>query len=175
METWENIPWYDWYLASDMWNIKSENFSRTWKCKTLSNIIDHWYCHVNIYKNKNPKKHRVHRLIMLTFKWPSDLSVNHINWIKTDNRLENLEYCTAKENTIHAYQVLWHSWPWLWKKWKEHNCSKKVIQYSRNWDILKTWHSTMDVKRELWIAANWISTCCNWIRKTCWWFVWKYE
>ena len=50
------------------------------------------------------KSYSVHRLVMLTFM-PipfDDAQVNHINGIKTDNRVENLEWVSAKDNTNHA-------------------------------------------------------------------------
>ncbi|NCC17005.1 MAG: HNH endonuclease [Clostridia bacterium] len=46
----------------------------------------------------NGKSVRVHRLVMELFKGPSDLSVDHINGNKHDNRLCNLQYVTAEEN-----------------------------------------------------------------------------
>ena len=50
----------------------------------------------------NRKSYKIHRLVMLVFCGPSDLPVNHKNGVKTDNRLENLEYVTGKENLAHA-------------------------------------------------------------------------
>jgi hypothetical protein len=56
----------------------------------------------------NAKKHfKVHRLVLSTFeRIPSPLEeANHINGIKTDNRIDNLEWITGKENMQHAHDT----------------------------------------------------------------------
>jgi len=60
---------------------------------------------LQLCKNGQHKNHRVHRLVMLAFAGESDLGVNHKNGIKSDNRLENLEYATHKENVRHAFDT----------------------------------------------------------------------
>jgi hypothetical protein len=54
----------------------------------------------------NSRKHfQVHRLVMEAFIGDSDLQVNHIDGIKSNNNLSNLEYCTASENQKHAFNI----------------------------------------------------------------------
>lgn len=63
------------------------------------------YLLVDLRKENKRYTRLVHKLVMETFIGSSKKQVNHKNGVKTDNRLENLEYCTAKENVAHAKQM----------------------------------------------------------------------
>lgn len=66
------------------------------------------YVRVVLYKNGKPKDLSIHRLVAETFIPQNDLlksDVNHINGMKTDNRVENLEWVTKSENIRHAQDI----------------------------------------------------------------------
>jgi len=180
MEIWKDIPWYKWiYQVSNLWNIKSLNYNNT-KEEKIMRICENrdGYFKISLSNKIKRNWYFVHRLVMLTFVWESNLQVNHKNWIKSDNRLENLEYCTAKENTLHKYNVLWQKCNLLWwimqQKWEKHPNSKRVKQFSLNWQFINEFWWLKEAERKTWIS-NWnISNCCNWKYKTAWWYKWKY-
>lgn len=59
---------------------------------------------------------------------PNNLpQVNHINGIKDDDHYTNLEWCTPRENELHAYRTGLKKAAYLGKYGKDHNQSKPVI------------------------------------------------
>ena len=148
--------------------------------KTKKHI--NWYVYIWLVKDGHNKNFRVHRLLAKLFIVnPEDKSqVNHINWIKHDNRLENLEWCTASENMQHAYKnnlINVSKWEKHWKYgvfWKDNNLSIKVNQLTLDWEFIKTWDSMADIVRELWFSKWNICLVCKWTRNQTWWFKWEY-
>lgn len=65
------------------------------------------YLKVGLIKDGINKQHSVHRLVCSSFieNIYNKPQVNHKNGVKTDNRLENLEWSTSSENHKHAYKI----------------------------------------------------------------------
>lgn len=127
--------------------------------------------------NKWRKIVQVHRMIALTFipNPENKPQVNHKNWMRDDNRIENLEWVTAKENVLHSFRL-------LWKKpntkhlaqYRGYN-SKWIIRMSLNWEYIDKFTSAHRAARELWFNQWNICECLLWRRKTHKWFLWKYD
>lgn len=66
------------------------------------------YSVIELFKNKIGKSFRVHRLVAECYIPNPDNKpyVNHIDGNKSNNKLINLEWCTAKENEYHKRTVL---------------------------------------------------------------------
>jgi hypothetical protein len=73
----------------------------------IPSLCVHGYFKISIQTKGFRKFVGVHRLVAKAFiPNPENLPfVNHKNGVKTDNRLENLEWCTASYNTQHAYDL----------------------------------------------------------------------
>lgn len=69
-------------------------------------LTSHGYYAVNLTNNYNRKVFYIHRLIAQAYiPNPDNLPcINHKNGIKTDNRIENLEWCTHLHNALHAWE-----------------------------------------------------------------------
>lgn len=115
-EEWRDIPEFNGvYMISNRGRLLSKqrvinhrNSQRLLKEKVLKTIINKkGYVEYQITHNSKHYNRLAHRLVAEAFipRVEGKPMINHINGVKTDNRVENLEWCTNQENILHAYRT----------------------------------------------------------------------
>lgn len=141
MEIFKPVEGFEDYLVSDegrIYSLKTKKFRKPTKTSK-------GYLQVNLSKSGKVKRFLVHRLVAEAFI-PNPLNldtVDHINNIKTDNRVENLQWLSREDNVRKA-------------------CNKKVFCLELN----KVFDSTRAAERELGLWHQSISKCCLGKQKT---------
>ena len=99
------------YEISNLGNLKSckkQGHVEGIKKPIVNPKTKYFQCH--LWKNKKLYGRTYHRLVAIHFL-PNPLNypeVNHIDGVKSNNRLENLEWCTKSQNKQHAIKLgLW--------------------------------------------------------------------
>lgn len=139
MEAWKDIHGYEGlYQVSDLGNVRSLEREvcqgKYGKKRSAGGHLmtptdnGHGYLVVSLRKQNRRKNHYVHRLVAEHFIENSGLKyVNHKDYDTRNNCVDNLEWCTQKENLLHSSQRMKHPH----KQWKESGTGEKYI-YLRN-------------------------------------------
>lgn len=160
-------------VDGELWNyhvtkdgkVFSLNYNKTREVKELKNSMCKGdYRRVCMYKDGKSKMMRVSRLVALAYiENPENKpEVDHINRIRTDDRVENLRWATRSEQ-IHNRKE--YQYP------KNHKGSKPVMCVETG----IVYPSTCEVKRQLGFNQGYISACCRGEYKTAYGYHWQYK
>lgn len=132
----------------------------------LSQSSQQDYKFVTLLINGQQKRMRVHRMVAMTFIENPDNKpyVNHINGIRYDNNVENLEWVTQSENIQHAVRT----------GLMQNGRKKAVIQYNLNGDRMATFESASEAARQTGGSQSKITMCCKRQRETANDYQWRY-
>jgi hypothetical protein len=135
---------HDGYWISKLGNIYSSLKSQLLKLQI--NNLRKGYPYIGLHKNKKIKKYSIHRLVAQTFlPNPENKSqVNHKDGNKKNNHIDNLEWCTPRENCVHAYSLnLSKKVPWSGTP------AKKIKQYDLENQYITTYNSCAEAGRSI--------------------------
>ena len=174
-EEWKSVKGYEGkYEVSNLGRIKSVDHEVKVKQQNREYIVvrkgrmltplkrQHGYLGIQLFgKGANARKmktYSIHRLVAEAFleNLNNLPEINHKDEDKTNNCVENLEWCSRIDNVHHGTAIERRV-----AKQTNGKKSKKIAQYSMNMELLKVFPSLAEVKRQLGFAPANISKCAN--------------
>ena len=172
-EIWKDIQGYEGlYQISNLGNVRN-NKNHILK----QNTIKFGYKRVQLHNNKKIKCFLVHRLVAQAFipNLENKPQVNHIDSCTSNNKVNNLEWTTSNENTIHGYKFgnMKNA-----NKIRADNCkskfSLKVSQYSLENKFIKQYDSLTEASKLNSFSKSNLARCCNGMQKSANGYIWRY-
>ena len=173
-EIWKDVRGYEGLYAVSNWGrVKSLGNDKSRKEKILRlSKYGRGYLKVNLWKEGKRTTYIVHRLVLSTFspvENMDELDVNHIDEVKTNNNLNNLEWCTHKENINHGTRN-----DRVAEKMTNGKTSLPIAQLTLDGKFIKAWKSIKDAQRLGGFTHQRVNECCKGKRKTYKGYRWMY-
>jgi hypothetical protein len=182
-EIWKDIPGYEGlYKVSSLGRVLSLNYNSAGISKIMKGSIKRGYLIVELYKDRISKRFSVHRLVTMTFlPIPENLKryigtrilqVNHIDENKTNNSVDNLEWCTASYNLSYGTRPR--------RVLDSHKASgssraeKQVCQYDPTGNFIRKYISAHAAARDTKLDFSKIAMCARKERNMHGGFLWCY-
>lgn len=181
-EIWKDVPCFEGkYQVSSLGRLKRYHNGKY--VIMAARHRGHSYLGVTLTKNEFKKDFYIHRLVAEVFiPNPNGLpQVNHKDFNKENNTIDNLEWCTGPENVKHYLEHGKRKKQKGRKKgYKNHKrCSckgrKAINQYSLDGTLIKKWECAGQIQKELGIWHSNITDCCKGVSKQSHGYVWSYE
>lgn len=156
------------YQVSNLGNVKSLGNNKTRKEKILKQgKLKYGYLCVDLYKNGKQKKFLIHRLVAHMFidGYFDGADIDHINTIRTDNRADNLRWCTRKENNNNLLT--------LKKRKGNKNALGQLIERWKDGELIDIKYQFEYVK--MGFHSGSISSCCRGKQKSTGGYIFKYH
>ena len=184
-EQWENVPGYEnlyslsnygrlKHLPYSLYGLNKERVDIGEKIRK-PNLMRTGYYAYELWKENKRKVYLLHRLLAIIFI-PNPLmlpQINHIDGNKQNDNLSNLEWCTPRENIIHAINVLGVADGRTYKYGKEHYRAKPVCAVNEFGEIIMQFDCMQEAYRQTGIRESGISSCVRGKQKTAGGFIWR--
>lgn len=118
------------------------------------------YLKVCLYKDNGKKQYYIHRLVAMAYlPNPENLpQINHKDENKTNNCLQNLEWCDSKYNNNYGTKI--------------DRQKKPILQFTLDGEFVREWPSATDVGQEV---KKQINNCLRGRAKSAYNYLWKYK
>jgi hypothetical protein len=171
-EIWKSISEFPNYEVSTLGNVRNIVTG-----KVLNPSVKGGYFHLTLSHNKLSKSVKIHRVVAIAFiENPENKSdVNHKDKNKLNNKLENLEWMTRKENNVHRCQGIVIACNKNKPIFRINKDTDEIIEEYNSIELAGEWAHKNNLTKDSHNGRNAIGNCLKGLSKLAYNFKWQHK